>query len=184
MRDTVSEARFAGGWVPSQLGWRPVVMRIWSLHPKYLDAKGLVALWRETLLAQAVLRGKTKGYRHHPQLLRFRARPSPVGSIAEYLRVVREEALTRGYRFAADRIVRTRAPGNRLTVTRGQLEFEWQHLLRKLRTRDPQRLARLATVTKPRPHPMFRVVRGGVASWEKGPGPPPPAPSTQKRAGR
>jgi hypothetical protein len=39
----------------STLGGRQVVARIWSLHPKYLDARGLVALWREGLLAQAVL---------------------------------------------------------------------------------------------------------------------------------
>lgn len=37
-------------------------MRLWSIHPRYLDTKGLVALWRETLLlAQAVLFGNTKG---------------------------------------------------------------------------------------------------------------------------
>lgn len=47
-------------------------MRIWSLHPKYLDTKGLVALWRETLLAQHVLSGKTKRYKNHPQLARFK----------------------------------------------------------------------------------------------------------------
>jgi hypothetical protein len=33
-------------------------MRLWSLHPEYLDANGLVALWREALLAQAFLQGK------------------------------------------------------------------------------------------------------------------------------
>ena len=63
-------------------------MRIWSLHPQYLDARGLVALWREALLAQSVLRGATRGYRQHPQLVRFRRRPSPTGAIAEYLRAV------------------------------------------------------------------------------------------------
>jgi hypothetical protein len=36
-------------------------MRLWTLHPKYLDARGLVALWREALLAQKVLRGATRG---------------------------------------------------------------------------------------------------------------------------
>ena len=40
--------------------------------------QGLVALWREALLARAVLRGKTRGYRHHPQLHRFRASATPV----------------------------------------------------------------------------------------------------------
>jgi Pyrimidine dimer DNA glycosylase len=48
-------------------------MRIWSLHPQYLDRQGLTAAWREGLLAQKVLTGTTKGYRNHPQLRRFRA---------------------------------------------------------------------------------------------------------------
>jgi hypothetical protein len=65
-------------------------MRLWTLHPKYLDAQGLVALWREGLLAQKVLRGRTRGYRHHPQLARFRAQADPVASIARYLRAVQE----------------------------------------------------------------------------------------------
>ena len=142
-------------------------MRIWSLHPQYLDARGLVALWREALLAQAVLSGRTKGYRHHPQLLRFRAQASPVGSIAEYLRVVHDEALNRDYRFAVEKITRARSRGS-LSVTRGQLEFEWQHLLEKLEVRDPERLARLRTIKRPRPHPMFRVVRGSIEQWERG----------------
>ena len=141
-------------------------MRLWSLHPRYLDARGLVALWREGLLAQAVLRGQTRGYRHHPQLLRFHEQRSPAGAIAEYLRGVHAEAATRGYLFEVGKIGRARA-STRLSVTRGQLEFEWEHLTEKLRERDPERLARLAAVKKPRPHPLFRVVRGGVASWER-----------------
>ncbi len=142
-------------------------MRIWSLHPKYLDARGLIALWREALLAQAVLKRKTKGYFHHPQLLRFREQPLPAGLMAEYLRVVYQEAVSRGYHFAAEKISRSRASGH-LMVTRGQLQFEWHHLMEKLRARDPKRQARLATVKIPQPHPLFRVVRGKVAQWEKG----------------
>ena len=113
------------------LDGQQVAVRIWSLHPKYLDARGLVALWREGLLAQAVLTGKTKGYVHHPQLFRFQERSSPVGFIAEYLRGVHGEAVNRGYLFTASKISRSRAPGY-LTVTRGQLEFEWHHLMEKL----------------------------------------------------
>jgi len=145
-------------------------MRIWSLHPKYLDARGLVALWREALLAQAVLRGQTSGYAHHPQLRRFRDGSAPVGLIAEYLRAVHGESKTRGYRFAREKISSARARGQ-LTVTRGQLEFEWRHLMRKLATRDPSWGAHL-TAQSPRPHPLFRVVAGGVAPWEKGPDTP------------
>jgi len=143
-------------------------VRIWSLHPKYLDARGLVALWREALLAQAVLRGRTSGYTHHPQLLRFRSRSSPVGLIAEYLRAVHAESETRGYRFARDKISRSRARGQ-LTVTHGQLDFEWHHLMRKLTTRDPRWRARLTAVQTPQPHPLFRIVPGGIALWEKVP---------------
>jgi hypothetical protein len=36
-------------------------MRLWSLHLKYLDAKGLVAVWG--LLAKKVSKEKTKGYK-------------------------------------------------------------------------------------------------------------------------
>jgi hypothetical protein len=142
-------------------------MRIWSLHPKYLDTRGLVALWREGLLAQAVLMGKTKGYVHHPQLIRFLRQPSPVGSIAEYLRVVHQEAVTRGYRFDAAKISRSRS-ACRLDVTRGQLGFEWHHLMEKLALRDPERRARLEMVKHPDQHPLFRLLRGSIAEWEKG----------------
>jgi hypothetical protein len=142
-------------------------MRIWSLHPKYLDPVGLVALWREGLLAQAVLRGKTKGYTKHPQLIRFREQPSPLGAIAEYLRVVCVEALNRGYRFDPRKIGRARAQG-RLTVTRGQLQFEWGHYMEKLSVRNPQWRSGLAAVRQPAQHPLFRIGRGDVAGWEKG----------------
>lgn len=142
-------------------------MRIWTLHPKYLDSRGLVALWREALLAQAVLQGRTKGYLHHPQLIRFRDHAAPVGCIAQYLRVVYAESLDRGYDFARGKIGRSRTAG-RLSVSRGQLEFEWRHLMEKLRTRDPKLRARLIGVTAPLPHPLFRVVDGAIAHWEKG----------------
>ena len=52
------------------------IMRLWSLHPSYLDSAGLVALWQEGLLARKVLSSQTKGYIHHPQLHRFRKLPS------------------------------------------------------------------------------------------------------------
>lgn len=140
-------------------------MRIWSLHPRYLDPKGLVALWRETLLAQAVLAGRTRGYQHHPQLTRFRQSSSPIEHVAAYLRSVHAEAARRGYDFDAGRIVDGGevAP---LVVTDGQLEYEWAHLTSKLRARAPSWLEQFATVSLPDPHPSFRVVSGGIADWE------------------
>ena len=142
-------------------------MRIWSFHPRYLDAKGLVALWREALLAQAVLRGRTKGYTNHPQLTRFRDSSSPIAAIAAYLRTVAEEADKRGYRFAGERIARARTPGQ-LLVTSGQIDFEWRHFLRKAEARAPQRYEELREIGRPESHPLFRVVRGAIAAWEKG----------------
>ena len=139
-------------------------MRLWSLHPRYLDAKGLVALWREALLAQAVLAGQTKGYRHHPQLLRFQEQPEPCACLAAYLRQVHAEALRRNYRFDAGKIG-SEAGACPLTVTTGQLAWEWGHLVRKLKARAPAWLERVQA--EPRdPHPCFRVIEGGVARWE------------------
>lgn len=98
-------------------------MRIWSLHPQYIDSKGLVALWRETLLAKNVLEGKTKGYKNHPQLLRFKETTKPLDFINQYLSEVYEEANARDYHFDKSKIDWNFAPGE-LTVTDGQMNYE------------------------------------------------------------
>ena len=140
-------------------------MRLWSLHPSYLDTKGLVALWREGLLAQKVLRGQTKGYRHHPQLSRFRATDRPVGAIATYLREVAKEADEREYTFDHAKIARGPVC-EVIPVTAGQLEFEFEHLLRKLWKRDRTRYRRVKGTADLRPHPLFRITAGGIEEWE------------------
>ena len=141
-------------------------MRLWSLHPAYLDSRGLVALWREALLAQAVLLGRTKGYRRHPQLSRFRDHDDPPASIAAYLKAVHGEATARGYRFDLTRIALS-GPAPPIDVTHGQVAFEWTHLMKKLTDRAPELRERWGSVRSPRPHPLFRVVEGGVADWER-----------------
>jgi len=40
------------------------------------------------------------------------------------------------------------------------------HLMAKLKIRDPERHQQCAAIKQPLPHPLFRVVKGGVASWE------------------
>lgn len=140
-------------------------MRIWSVHPKYLDAKGLVALWRETLLAKHVLEGKTKGYRNHPQLYRFKVLSNPVWAINQYLSDVLDEAKSRGYNFDESKVDQNFQPIH-LDVTEGQMQYEWQHLLRKLETRDPSRFIEIANLRSSRPHPLFNVVAGEIADWE------------------
>ena len=139
-------------------------MRLWSLHPMYLDTKGLVALWREGLLARKVLRGMTKGYTRHPQLQRFRKKGIPV--IDEYLRVVYDESLARGYEFNARKIGPSFSK-SKLSVSRAQLQFEWYHLKAKLRKRDRARYKMLKKISRPKAHPIFKIVQGNIASWEK-----------------
>ena len=142
-------------------------MRLWSLHPSYLDTKGIVALWREGLLARAVLRGATKGYRHHPQLIRFRELRAPVSAINAYLSAIADEADARNYRFDRSRTgpVRVRST---IPVTSGQVAFETGHLRRKLELRSPESCARLPSAALPAIHPLFTLVEGEAEPWEKG----------------
>jgi hypothetical protein len=141
-------------------------MRIWSLHPQYLDPQGLVALWRETLLAQKVLRGETRGYRNHPQLNRFKAARDPLAAISHYLGVVCDEAERRGYSFDRSKI-HPAGKAARITVTSGQIDYEWQHLLAKLAVRNPDCHEQWRNVTKPVAHPLFIVRNGAIADWER-----------------
>jgi hypothetical protein len=140
------------------------IVRLWSLHPSVLDRAGLLALWREGLLAQKVLLGQTSGYRFHPQLERFRASGNPVAAISTYLWAVADEASVRGYNFTVSKIAGKRHAVS-LTVTQGQLEYEREHLRKKLRVRDQAAFLRLSTA-KLIPHPMLRVVSGGMEPWE------------------
>jgi len=141
-------------------------VRLWTLHPKYLDPQGLVALWREALLARAVLRGKTRGYRHHPQLHRFQTHSTPRSAINAYLGLVLLEAESRGYSFDRTKVGPVRC-SVRISSTSGQILYEWQHLLRKLRARSPEHHRRWRGVATPEPHPLFSIVPGPVESWER-----------------
>ena len=141
-------------------------MRLWSLHPRYLDPQGLVALWREALLAKAVLGGRTRGYTRHPQLERFRAHAKPRSAINSYLAAIHDEAAQRGYAFDRSKVGPVRAVPS-IPVSSGQLAYEWQHLQGKLAVRNPCVLARWSGVAMPACHPLFRRHPGAVASWER-----------------
>ncbi|MCS7124763.1 MAG: pyrimidine dimer DNA glycosylase/endonuclease V [Candidatus Bathyarchaeota archaeon] len=143
-------------------------MRLWSIHPRYLDCKGLVAVWREGLLAKKVLEGEVKGYRNHPQLLRFKEYEKPVDLIDAYLYQIYLEAKRRGYSFDVSKIRAIRLH-EAVTVTRGQLEHEFIHLLKKLGKRDQKKLNELKGLNPKNvePNPVFRVVDGEVERWEK-----------------
>lgn len=141
-------------------------MRLWSLHPRYLDPQGLVALWREALLAQAVLRGVTRGYRNHPQLERFRCQDAPLRAISLYLQAVHGEAEVRGYRFDKSKF-EVSEQGLVIPVTAGQIDYEWAHLMAKLRERNPEQHEKWGNTETPESHPLFRICPGEIASWER-----------------
>ncbi|NGX09057.1 pyrimidine dimer DNA glycosylase/endonuclease V [Mycobacteroides franklinii] len=142
-------------------------MRLWSLHPGNLDAKGLVACWRETLLAQKVLQGRTRGYRNHPQLDRFKSLELPLAGIGAYLVGLIDEADRRGYQFNRDLIdVPAATLEPLIDVHRGQLAYERWLLDTKLAQRDPDLLA-AENPLRLHPHPIFRPVRGEIEGWEK-----------------
>jgi hypothetical protein len=140
-------------------------MRIWSLHPKYLDTKGLVALWREALLAKNVLEGKTKGYKFHPQLNRFRKAPYPVDMINQYLSEVYQEAINRNFHFDKQKI-NWAFRKSKLPVTTGQINYEAKHLLIKLEKRDYNKYEELKSKSTFDNHPIFLLVDGEIEEWE------------------
>lgn len=140
-------------------------MRIWSLHPEYLDAKGLVALWRETLLAKNVLKGKTTGYTNHPQLLRFRQAKKPLEAINQYLSEIYLESLRRNFNFDKQKIDWS-FKKSRLPVTVGQIEYEAKHLSAKLKARDIIKYKELKSRSTYNIHPLFFLVKGDIEKWE------------------
>lgn len=142
-------------------------MRLWSLHPQYLDRIGLVALWREGLLAQAVLQGKTKGYTRHPQLKRFLEHTDPLEVIGIYLWHVCQEAKTRGYHFSFDKIVKPSDAVKCLSVARGQLGYEFKHLINKTEQRAAAWHQTLFKIKRIHAHPIFHIVAGDIAEWER-----------------
>lgn len=160
-------------------------MRLWSLHPQHLDRAALVAAWREALLAQAVLAGKTSGYRSHPQLIRFREAEYPIDAIGAFLQGLYEEASHRGYQFNAKKILQPSSDVPRIPVTLGQIEYEWEHLGAKLEARDPAAAQRWREET-PTPHPLFSIQNGDIEPWERVPNAPytPQEPPCQKKASK
>lgn len=141
-------------------------MRIWSLHPKYLDPKGIVALWRETLLAKNVLEGKTKGYINHSQLIRFKNSQNPLKNINYYLEMVWNESQERNYRFDQTKFSKEYNV-EKIEVTRGQVQFEYLHLLKKLKIRDLERYNLCKKLKRIDLHPLFLEIDGNIEKWEK-----------------
>jgi len=143
-------------------------MRLWSIHPKYLDRQGLLGLWRESLLAQKILWGETEAYKNHPQLDRFKACPDSKGAIGYYLFAIAKEAEKRKYKFDASKI--RKQTFVKIPVTIGQMVFEWVHLSQKLKKRCAQKQLQNELLMKQEElltHPLFAWHSGGIEPWEK-----------------
>jgi len=141
-------------------------MRLWSLHPKYLDKMGLLGVWREGLLAKNVLLGNTKGYKHHPQLLRFQKINTPIEAINFYLQIIYKEAENRKYKFDDSKILFDTKTNN-ILLSIGQLNYEKTHLLKKLKIRDSIKYNELLEEKTVATHPIFTLVDGEIEPWEK-----------------
>jgi hypothetical protein len=112
--------------------------------------------------------GKTKGYRNHPQLDRFKQHLDPQAAMGFYLQKIYEEAVKRGYAFNAKKIASCPSKVQRIKLTKGQLAFEVQHLSGKLKKRDPRKYSSILLIKNHRPHPLFKLAEGDVSGWEKG----------------
>lgn len=142
-------------------------MRIWSIHPRYLDWKGLGALWRETLLAQVVVQGKTRGWKNHPQLSRFQSHHEPLEAVGYFLKKVHDESLRRGYNYNFSKILKPVVEVEKILITSGQLRYELDILNERLMERGPSKYQENKDVYVIEPHPIFRVVEGAPEPWEK-----------------
>lgn len=141
-------------------------MRIWSLHPQYLDPQGLVALWREGLLAKKVLENKTVGYRNHLQLERFKDEKSGPSLLNLYLHQVCDEADRRGYKFNRSKLYARKESTKKIAVTDGQISYEWQHLSKKLFKRSRKVYLKNKITKEIELNPIFKVYDGPVEPWE------------------
>lgn len=142
-------------------------MRLWSIHPKYLDRIGLLALWRESLLAQKVLDNQTKGYRNHPQLIRFKKTDNPLDYINIYLMEIWLEAQKRGYAFNKNKISVITPQYSQISISSGQINYEIGHLKNKLQNRDPIYYQKITNEKNYSAHPLFIITKGAIADWEK-----------------
>lgn len=143
-------------------------MRLWSFHPKYLNKKYLGAVWYEGITkAQSGLQGG--GYKNHSGLQRFKSTNTPpMMLLAQYLHTIWWESLVRNYSYDSSKIIGP-LPVKlvKLTVTRGQLDYEWRHYLGKIEKNDPDWHTRLKGILVPQLHPMFYVIEGDIEDWER-----------------
>ena len=115
-----------------------------------------------------MLAGLTKGYKNHPQLDRFYAHENALEAVNAYLAEVYAEGRARGYKFDAAKVgefdERNLA---KIAVSRGQIEYEFAFLQKKLKSRDVKAYERNLSVKNIEIAGVFEEVAGGIEPWEK-----------------
>jgi len=139
-------------------------MRLWSIHPQYFDPKGFILLWQEALLAKRVLEDEIPGYRFHPQLMRFRSTKNPLDSINTYLKFIYEEAQNRGFKLNGKNLSDNYTEF-KISVTKAQINFEFNYLLKKLKTRDRIFYEDIRMEKYIMVHPFFELVDDRIKGW-------------------
>jgi Pyrimidine dimer DNA glycosylase len=143
-------------------------MRLWTIDPIYLDTKGLVAAWREGLLAKKVLEGKTSGYKNHPQLVRFFERDDPIVMITKYLNEIYKEAKKRRFKFNYSKISNVIVNTNEMISTSNkQIEYEFELLKSKLEKRDLKKLNEIKDEVIIKINRTFKRRIGTIENWER-----------------
>ena len=89
-----------------------------------------------------------------------------MSAIAVFLYEVAAEGKRRGYKFDVGKIAGRPRRKQNIAETRGQLNYEWAHLKRKLKRRSRTVAFELCSIDKPVAHPLFRIVAGEVRKWE------------------
>lgn len=130
-------------------------MCLWSIHPKYLDKLGLIALWREGLLAQKALSVPSTQYIRHSELERFKNNENPLKAIGSYLCYVAAEGAKRGYNFTHERIVYPNFDDYLIIINDDTLNLEVKNLKNKLKLRDKTKFKELTEMSKIESNPAF-----------------------------
>ncbi|MBN1645161.1 hypothetical protein JW851_03960 [Candidatus Woesearchaeota archaeon] len=141
-------------------------MRLWSIHPKYLDVKGLSGLWRESLLAKKILKGETESHKNHPQLNRFKVLKKPLPAINSYLLYIYKESCDRGYCFNKKNISKPFRK-SKLSIKKGQILYEFNLLKKRLKIRAKDKYKELLKIKRIEPNPLFKIIKGSTEDWEK-----------------
>jgi hypothetical protein len=83
-----------------------------------------------------------------------------------YLKFVWEEAVNRNYNFDASKFD-SKAEHCNIRVSTGQISFEKEHLLNKLKIRDRTKYELLHQQKEIELHPLFTIYPGEIELWER-----------------